>query len=221
MNDPQDDFWSASSEAAKSEPRSDLGIAGDDSPAAAWDDPVGTRTWVDNPRIPTLTRPSSGDGRLRRRLKITSAALVLAIGVIVFLSVSLYRLGSIGQDRRAAIRAARTAAIALTNFDYKTIDKDISKILEASSASFRKEYARTLTGSDFRDSIIKAKGSSSGEIKTVAVTSSDHEGAQILVVVQQKRTNSATSSPASQEVRVFMTMIKTPSGWKIDRLETL
>ncbi|HLF70452.1 MAG TPA: hypothetical protein VI541_05790 [Actinomycetota bacterium] len=154
-------------------------------------------------------------------MRIVSAALALAIAVIVFLSVSLYRLGSIEQDRKAAIKAARTAALALTNFDYKTIDEDISKILQTSSASFRREYARTLTGTDFRDSIIEAKGSSSGEIKTVAVTSSDHEGAQILVVVQQKRTNSAASGPASQEVRIFMTMIKTPSGWKIDRLEKL
>lgn len=215
MND--DDFWSASSEAAKSQPRSDLGFAGDDSPASAWDDPVGERSRAENPRLPVVSRPSSQS----RRLRIVSAALALAIAVIVFLSVSLYRLGSIEQDRKAAIKAARTAALALTNFDYKTIDEDISKILQTSSASFRREYARTLTGTDFRDSIIEAKGSSSGEIKTVAVTSSDHEGAQILVVVQQKRTNSAASGPASQEVRIFMTMIKTPSGWKIDRLEKL
>jgi hypothetical protein len=67
----------------------------------------------------------------------------------------------------------------------------------------------------------RAQAESRGQVQSVFVESLSGSSASVFGVVNESVTNSATTTPSTEVIRIEIEMIDTNSGWKVDRVDIL
>lgn len=172
--------------------------------------------------LPVTQQPVAPQRNRWRTAALALAVVVaLCLGVIGFLSIQLSRATSASQEEEAVEAAVRRFAVELTTYDHTTVTKDIDQVLALSTGSFQKEYKDVLGGDTFAEALVKAKGMSKGEVMSVYVTDLTDDRAEAIVVLDQTVTNAEDTAPKTERRRLEVTMVKTTSGWKTDRVSVI
>lgn len=122
------------------------------------------------------------------------------------------------RQRDEVREVARDFVLALTNFSSETIEQDAERIRSFAVGDFQRE-AETFFGDEAIEAIQEAEAGSSGEIEELFVQALDDDQASVFAVVSETVTNRSLAEPRTDTLRVEVGMIRTPSGWRVNRVD--
>lgn len=159
---------------------------------------------------------------LRRRLLAGAIAFLvvaaLALAVIGgILAVRVHAAEQEQQRRQAILQAARQEAIYLTSLDYKTIEKDLQRIMQGATGEVEQMFADR---SDvFQKTLSKNEVVTTGEVLSAGLASADHDSAKVLLVVDSTVKNKEVPKGAIRHYRMWMTLVRKDGQWLVSKLD--
>jgi Mce-associated membrane protein len=161
--------------------------------------------------------PLTGRGAARLALVAVPALVCLAALVALPLLVPRVLVAGDRADRRAEVlHAARQQAVNFTTLDHRTLDRDLRRVLDGSTGSFRAEFAAGTT--DLRGLVTANKAVSRGEVLEAGIVSADDDSARVLVVADSTVTNTASEQPERRHYRIQMDLQRSGGRWLVSDL---
>lgn len=140
-------------------------------------------------------------------------ALVATAAVVsVFLLAN--RLSDVRDEearRQEILQTARQQGVNITTLDHRTVDRDLKRVLDLSTGTFRKEFragTKNLT-----DLVVKNKATSTGEVLEAGIVTADSDSARVLVVADATVGNSASAQPQVRHYRMQLDMVRRGNRW--------
>jgi Mce-associated membrane protein len=119
---------------------------------------------------------------------------------------------------RAAEKAARAAAVAMTSYDYRTVEDDFSWAITSGTAKFRAQYDEA--SAPVKELVVEVKAHAEGKVVDSAATVRDTRHVTVLLFVDQALTSeSAQTKRELDQPRVVMEMVRQGSRWLVDEVE--
>lgn len=118
--------------------------------------------------------------------------------------------------REAVLRAARQASINFTTIGYKTVDKDIARVVALATGDFKRSYKKNRK--TVEETVKKNKSTSKGQVLGAGLVSVDNDSAVALVVVDSRVTNIAYEKPTLRHYRMRLTLVKDKGKWLVSDL---
>jgi hypothetical protein len=200
---------------------------GEDEDAARADVPVAEQS------SPASSGASgAGDGAGARQLRhggrtvpLWVAVVLGAVAVVTLVMALLF--GSLWSNLDSQQRAANDAKaeaksflLALTNFRPNTVDSDFATLMGMATGDFAKQ-AQSFFGTNIRQALQTARAQSDGQIRSLYVQKVDGNQAVVYGVVDQTYANSKSAVPATDVLRVELSLTDTAQGWKIAEVSVL
>ncbi|MEU8271422.1 hypothetical protein AB0B89_30215 [Sphaerisporangium sp. NPDC049002] len=159
----------------------------------------------------------------RPRLLVISVLLVL----VALLGTAWVRVGagldqarSAARDRLAAVHAAERYALTLMAVNYRTVDRDVQRVLDTSMGQARDQYARDAERLKAATRLNKAV--QTGVVRAAGLASMDvpKSTARVLVVADSViRWEGAKTAPQDRFYRWSVEVTKVRGVWWVSRLE--
>lgn len=143
----------------------------------------------------------------------------IALAAAIAFGLMWQQLRALEQERKEVRAVGQEFATELTTFSSETIEADARAIKSFAVGQFAKE-ADVFFGAKAIDAIKEAQASSEGEIDSVFVQSLEDDSASVFAVVSETISNATTRS-RTDVLRMEIGLVKTDSGWKVDRVEVL
>ena len=170
-----------------------------------------------------------GPGRVSRGLSwlrghvaaVVAALLVVALVVALALTtLALRHEKALDDARTSALQAGKESAVALSSYDYRTLDKDFGAVTSRSTPTFRDSFNQT--SASLRKVLEQYDATATSTIVAAGVTSATEHRAVVLVFLDQKATNTnQTAGPTTDQSRIEVTLARSGSRWLIDGVKLL
>ncbi len=128
--------------------------------------------------------------------------------------------GDTDEDRRDRIvDLARDVSLGITAYDYRDMEQTRDRVLSQALPSFEGEYEQVL-GAGVTQALTANQAVATSKITVGPMVASerDHE-ARTFTVVEQKVETAAQAKENTQRLRVEVTMVETPDGWRASGIE--
>jgi Mce-associated membrane protein len=175
----------------------------------------------EGPESPAAPTESSRSG--------TAVVAVVAISALLILTI-LGLLGASGwmlwrhqiavaqrQQSAAYVAAARQGVINLTSLDFNHAKEDVQRVLDSGTGEFRDEFQRV--ADDFASVVKDSKAVTEGSVKAAAVESMSKDSAVVLLLGNERITNSAGAKDDPRVFRFRVTVTKDGDQLKISKVE--
>lgn len=164
---------------------------------------------------PVVAQPSGPASRkLAVGVRALVAGLVVVLAVAGWLDVQSRRDSGV---REQMLQAARDGLIALTSIDHQHADRDVQRILDASTGGFRDDFEQRAAG--FKDAARKAESTSVGTVNESAVESVDGNEGRVLVALTVMTSNRGVPERQPKSWRTRVTVSRTGDGFKLAAVE--
>lgn len=225
MKSPKDtaltDIRESSAEASLAEAPADVEAAGHDEPTAAAED----TSDGDDESVESSTEDekeglkATGDDTATMPRRWIRSAIRWAAAVVLVAALAgagyegwlLFQQHQRGVAARQALDAARNFAVTLTSTDPNAIDQNVTDVLDGATGDFKDRY--TKASSQLRKLLIDNKVTTHGSVVESAVKSASTNKVEVLLVIKQSVSNSATPDPRSDVTAVTMTMEMVNGRW--------
>jgi len=167
-----------------------------------------------------VIRDRTGPHRRSASRALLALALVLALVVAgltaltVTTSASGRSASSVLQEqvdrRAAATTAARQFTVNFFTYDYRTLDRDLKRVVDQSTGAFRQDYISKEP--QVKKLLSQEKARTSCTIGAAGVSLLAKDQAIVLVTVDELISNIITKT-GEQRWRLKLTMQQTPAGW--------
>jgi Mce-associated membrane protein len=160
----------------------------------------------------TATVPSR---RLRRRWLVVDLALV-AVVLAALVAVGLTARQTLGdraddQARAGALAAAKNLAVAVTSMDYRTFDRDATRVVDATAGQLKQQL--TTENAALKTAMTTNQATTSGRVLDAAVVDADRDSARVLLVVDADVTNTSTKKPTARHYRIQLDLSRQRGRW--------
>lgn len=165
------------------------------------------------PVTPSVRRPGS------RALALAGLA-VAAAACVVLIAITVPRLAAADEHearRTEVLQAARQHAVNFTTLDYRTLDRDLERVLRGATGQFRSEFEAGTT--NLSELVTANKGVSEGEVLEAGIVSDDADSARVLVVADSTVTNTAGPAPRPRYYRMQMDLVLVRGRWLVSDLQ--
>ena len=157
--------------------------------------------------------------------RTTRVLVVALVGLLVAALVALGLVWRALEHRReldsagrAAERAARAAAVAMTSYDYRTADRDFAWADTAGTARFRSQYAEV--SAPVEKLVVELKARATGTVLDSAARVRDADHVTVLLFVDQALTSEeGADSRRLDQPRVVMKMVRQGGRWLVDMVD--
>jgi Mce-associated membrane protein len=164
------------------------------------------------------TEPVAAEPSRRRRRLITGAVvLALLIGLIAWGGWQDLQARRAELVREQMIAAAREGLLALTTIDHSEIDRDVQRILDASTGAFRDDFDQR--AEPFKAAARKAQSTSVGTINEAGIENVDGDSAHVLVALTVMTSNSGVPERQPKSWRTRATVTRVDDGFKVAAVE--
>ncbi len=165
-------------------------------------------------QVDEATMPAKGR---RGRRRVGAAVLVLLAAATAMAGWRDVQTRRTDAARAQMLAAGREGALALTNVDHNEVDRDVQRILDASTGPFRDDFAQR--AETFKAAAHKAQSTSVGTVREAGLESVDGDTAQVLVALSVMTSN--RGEPAKQPTlwRTRVTVDKADDGFKVSSVE--
>lgn len=166
----------------------------------------------------------------RRQLSVREFVYLVVLIPVIFATLAVSSVfavrtqlagGSAAADearREAVLSAARQQALNFTTIGYKTVDKDIDRVIDGSTGDFKASYEQNRK--TIKETVTKNKSTSKGQVLSSGVKTIDKDSAVALVVVDAQVTNVAHKKPSLQNYRMQFDLAKLDNGdWLVSGVE--
>jgi Mce-associated membrane protein len=162
----------------------------------------------------------------RRRWTRSNVALigggVVIVALAVALLLSLLALGNqnaSASSRTSALAAARTDAVQLASYNYRTLDHDFGAVVAESTPSFRRSF--TESSNALKSTLTKYKATADATVASAGLVSASPSRAVALVFLDQKIANATQASATTDRSQVEITLVSSGGKWLIDQVTLL
>jgi hypothetical protein len=115
---------------------------------------------------------------------------------------------------------AERFALALSSYNYKTIDRDLAHVKAMGVGNFRYQYTQVLGGDAFRKALRENQAVATAKVvKGPYLASLTDVDARTFTVLEQSLRGKGQSQPQTRRVRVESILVRTAGGWRIDWVE--
>ena len=149
-----------------------------------------------------------------RTVALATGALVVALAGASLAAVQTTRLSheqSLAQARESALAAARQIAVDIADYDYRTIDKDFTRVTNESTGKFLSEFSTQSAG--VRDAIVAAKAVSTAQVAAAGVVTAGPKAAQVDVALNRTVTNAAAPKGTQAAFGLQINLVKRDGRW--------
>lgn len=159
---------------------------------------------------------------VRVHLNAVLACLVV-LGLAAGLAFSLLALRhehALDDARASALQAGQDSAVALSSYDYRSLDTDFAAVTDRSTPGFRKSF--TQTSDSLKKVLTQYSATAKSTVVAAGVTSSSQQHAVVLVFINQTATNTnQKAGPTTDQSRVQVTLSRSGSRWLIEAVKLL
>ncbi|ORV37796.1 hypothetical protein [Mycobacterium conspicuum] len=180
----------------------------------------------DNATPGTMPDALSWYRRWLRRPRLSSLAAILTIAVITSsLAATVYMVmerHDASQQRQRTTEfaaAARQGVMALTSLDCNNAKRDVQRILDNSTGSFKADMQKM--ADDFAKAVEESKVVEQGAVESVAVDldSMTRDSAVVLVASKSDVTNAAGAKQDPREFRLIVTVVRDGGQLKMSKVQ--
>jgi hypothetical protein len=115
---------------------------------------------------------------------------------------------------------AERFALALSSYNYKTIDRDLAHVKAMGVGNFRYQYTQVLGGDAFRKALSENEAVATAKVvKGPYIASLTDTDARTFTVLEQSLKGKGQTQPQTRRVRVESILVRTTGGWRIDWVE--
>jgi Mce-associated membrane protein len=178
---------------------------------------------------PSLTADGSGRESVGRRTlrwvrsNLLSSSLAVALVVaVVFLALSQLSLNSdssLNSARTSALTAAKSYAVDLASYNYKSLDQNFGKVLNESTPTFKQDFTQSTDA--LKTAFTRYRASASGTVVSAGLVSATSTSAVVLVFLNQTVRNTLQKSKSTTESRVEITLLRSDGRWLINQVSLL
>jgi Mce-associated membrane protein len=165
-------------------------------------------------RVPGL----SGLSRLSR---VLAAAAILAIcGLLGASGWMLWHHHTVLAERQrsaAYVAAARQGVVNLTSLDFNKAKEGVQRVLDSATGEFRDDFQRR--ADDFASVVKDSKAVTQGSVTASAVESMSKDSAVVLVLANERVTNSAGAKDDPRAFRFRVSVVRDGDQLKISKVE--
>ena len=158
------------------------------------------------------------DNRLPLILGFVAICLAVALALTTFQLTNrnsqLASKNALENGRTAALSAARTYAVELASYDYRTLGTDFAKVEGNSTPSFQQTYSKA--GNVLKSILIKYDSVAKATLLSAGLVSATATRAVVVVFLEQTITNTSQKTPTSTRTQIEMTLDYSHGKWLID-----
>ncbi|MDP1818471.1 MAG: hypothetical protein Q8K58_01080 [Acidimicrobiales bacterium] len=123
------------------------------------------------------------------------------------------------ERRDDLLEVGQRVTVGITSYDYNDLDASREAVLADALPSFELQFEQLLDGSGLSDALRSNEAVAAGEIAVGPMVASleDHEARLFSVVEQQVK--GKQTEPTTQRLRVEVTLVETPDGWRASNVE--
>jgi Mce-associated membrane protein len=179
--------------------------------------PAGSTESTRRLRVPGL----SGLSGLSRLSRVLAAAAILAIcGLLGASGWMLWHHHTVLAERQrsaAYVAAARQGVVNLTSLDFNKAKEDVQRVLDSATGEFRDDFQRR--ADDFASVVKDSKAVTQGSVTASAVESMSKDSAVVLVLANERVTNSAGAKDDPRAFRFRVSVVRDGDQLKISKVE--
>ncbi len=171
---------------------------------------------------PLAAAPSSTGRRWARSSIALIGGGVVIVGLAVALLLSLLALGNqnaAASSRTSALAAARTDAVQLASYNYRSLDRNFSAVVAESTPSFRRSF--TESSNALKSTLTKYKATADATVVSAGLVSASPSRAVALVFLDQKIANATQAKATTDRSQVEITLVSSGGKWLIDQVTLL
>lgn len=164
--------------------------------------------------------PATGELKPRptlSRVRVGAAVLAVLVGVNVWTGWREVEGRRADEARRQMVAAGRAGLLALTTIDHTEIDRDVERILDASTGAFYDDFAQR--AESFKAAARKVQSTSVGTVREAGLESVDGDSARVLVAMTVMTSNRGQPEQQPKSWRTRVTVTRTPDGFKVAEVE--
>lgn len=156
-----------------------------------------------------------------RRPRVLVALLLACALVVVSVASAFQALAARHTDalRSEAVDIARDYSVALSSFDFQSLDANRDKVVGMSTPAFAGKYNEMVDA--LRPIVTEGKGQATATAEHVGVESLDDSSAVVLVFVDQQAKNVLSPEGNSQKYRMVVSLVRDGDRWVVDNVDTL
>lgn len=162
------------------------------------------------PRTRRFARPTP-------RSVLVAVVFVAAIGLAGGLGGQLWRQHVTARAGADAERAAVAYAQVLTSIDSGNIDENFAAVLNGATGEFKDTYTKASV--QLRQLLIDNKATAASTVVGSAIQSESRNRVVVLLMIDQKVTNTARPDPRVDSTRMKMTMDRVDGRWLTSKVE--
>ena len=187
--------------------------------AEAADEPMaaGITEPADEPQETTGLEPVASPARRRPVSAAVAGVLALLVGATVWAGWRDVQARRDDETREQMVAAGREVLLALTTVDHTQIDRDVQRILDASTGAFRDDFAQR--AESFTAAARKAQSTSVGTVREAGLESADGDSARVLVALTVMTSNRGAPEQQPKSWRTRVTVDRVDDGFKVSAVE--
>jgi Mce-associated membrane protein len=121
------------------------------------------------------------------------------------------------QRSAAYVAAARQGVVNLTSLDFNKAKEDVQRVLDSATGEFRDDFQRR--ADDFASVVKDSKAVTQGSVTASAVESMSKDSAVVLVLANERVTNSAGAKDDPRAFRFRVSVVRDGDQLKISKVE--
>ena len=123
-------------------------------------------------------------------------------------------------EREEVEETAEKFAVALSSYNYRTLDRDLRTVREMGVGNFRYQYQQILGGDAFQNALRQNEAVATAKVlKGPYLAEITDDEARTFTVLAQTVRGKAPAQPQTRNVRVESILVRTDDGWKVDWVE--
>nr|WP_211243304.1 mce associated protein mas1a [Rhodococcus oryzae] len=163
--------------------------------------------------------PRRAIASLRRPSALVALLVVLALlATSAALTIQVLRARHLDALRAEAVDIAREYSVAMSSFDFQSLDANRDAIMEMSTPAFADKYNQMVDA--LAQIVTEGKGQATATADHVAVERIDDSSALVLVFVDQQAKNVVSPDGNSQKYRMVVSLVREGDRWIVDNVDT-
>jgi Mce-associated membrane protein len=134
------------------------------------------------------------------------------------LTIQVLRARHLDALRAEAVDIAREYSVAMSSFDFQSLDANRDAIMEMSTPAFADKYNQMVDA--LAQIVTEGKGQATATADHVAVERIDDSSALVLVFVDQQAKNVVSPDGNSQKYRMVVSLVREGDRWIVDNVDT-
>ncbi|MFC7446958.1 mce associated protein mas1a [Rhodococcus daqingensis] len=164
--------------------------------------------------------PEAGAPRrvIRPRVLVTLLVVLALLATTAALAIEVLRARHLDALRAEAVDVARDYSVAMSSFDFQSLDANRDTIIEMSTPQFADKYNQMVDA--LAQIVTEGKGQATAIADHVAVERVDDSSALVLVFVDQQAKNVVSPDGNSQKYRMVVSLVREGDRWVVDNVDT-